>query len=495
MFSPSFAILYPLQGVATSDSLFCDEDLTGRGQKMGDFTAWQWFVLFQHELLLFAGIFFLIGSLDELVMDCAWLWLKLTGQAVTATYDDTNPIVQSECAAVFIPTWQEASVIGSTVRHALSVWPDAKLRVYVGCYCNDPDTIGAVISASSGDPRVRVVVHDREGPTTKADCLNRLYQALIDDEKRHGIKIAQIILHDAEDMVDPAALPIIQNAIPHYDLVQLPVLPVKQPDYPWISGHYQEEFAEAHGKAMVVRDALGAAMPLAGVGCAISRPMLGKLAATKADRMPFSAECLTEDYELGLGVAELGGRSRFIRQRHRNGDLVATRACFPGRLEESVRQKTRWIHGIAFQSWDRLGWKAQPSEIWMRLRDRRGPFTALVLAIAYVLLVLSVLSWTLSANGFGAPASLTAALKTILFLNFLSFVWRACMRFAFTTREYGWREGLWAVLRIPVANIIAIMAGRRALAAYLSTLKGKLPQWDKTDHLAHPASMRAEGTR
>lgn len=69
------------------------------------------------------------------------------------------------------------------------------------------------------------------------------------------------------------------------------------------------------------------------------------------------------------------------------------------------------------------------------------------------------------------------------------------MRFAFTTREYGWREGLWAVLRIPVANVIAIMAGRRALAAYLSTLKGKLPQWDKTDHLAHPASMRAEGIR
>ena len=51
------------------------------------------------------------------------------------------------------------------------------------------------------------------------------------------------------------------------------------------------------------------------------------------------------------------------------------------------------------------------------------------------------------------------------------------------------REGLWAVARIPVANIIAMMAGRRALFAYARTLGGARPQWDKTFHDAHPAAM------
>jgi adsorption protein B len=36
-----------------------------------------------------------------------------------------------------------------------------------------------------------------------------------------------------------------------------------------ISGHYCDEFAEAHGKFMPVRQKLGASLPLAGVGCAI----------------------------------------------------------------------------------------------------------------------------------------------------------------------------------------------------------------------------------
>src|SRR3546814_10397441 len=66
--------------------------------------------------------------------------------------------------------------------------------------------------------------------------------------------------------------------------------------------------------------------------------------------------------------------------------LVATRAYFPDRLDHVVRQKTRWVHGIALQGWDRTGWSLRPAEFWMRLRDRRGPLTALVLLAGYSLL-------------------------------------------------------------------------------------------------------------
>lgn len=46
---------------------------------------------------------------------------------------------------------------------------------------------------------------DREGPTTKADCLNRLYAALALDEDRAGRRFTAVVFHEAEDMVDPGA--------------------------------------------------------------------------------------------------------------------------------------------------------------------------------------------------------------------------------------------------------------------------------------------------
>jgi adsorption protein B len=79
-------------------------------------------------------------------------------------------------------------------------------------------------------------------------------------------------------------------------------------------------------------------------------------------------------------------------------------------------------------------------------------------------------------------------LDALLAANLASFFWRAGMRFVFTAREYGWQEGLRALGRIPVANVIAIMAGRRALAAYIAALFGAKPRWDKTFHHAYPVA-------
>ena len=455
----------------------------------GGFSPIEWLVLVERELLLFAGVFFLIGALDELAVDLAWFWLRLTGRAGTATFEPANaePPGDGATIAVFLPAWQEDAVIGATLRHMLHVWPDPALRVYVGCYCNDPATIEAVAAAACGDARVRLVVHGAQGPTTKADCLNRLYHALEADEARGTVRVAAAVLHDAEDMVDPAALSLIRASLQGADLVQLPVLPLPQVHSRWIGSHYLEEFAEAHGKALVVRDALGAGIPMAGVGCGIARGALAGLAASRGGNAPFAAECLTEDYELGLGVAEMGGRTRFVRRRAPDGRLIATRAYFPDRLDHAVRQKTRWVFGIAFQGWDRLGWHRSPAEIWMRLRDRRGPLTALVLAVAYAVLLVAGVGWLASLAGIVHSAELSPLLTFILLANFASFAWRCAMRFGFTAREYGMVEGMRAVLRIPVTNIVAIMAGRRALFGYVRSLRGATPQWDKTEHHAHPA--------
>ncbi len=454
---------------------------------------WQWIALLQRELLLFAGIFFLIGALDDLAVDAVWLWLRLTGRAPTRWRSRAALQFRklSGPVAVVIPAWQEAAVIGQTIRHLLATWPQPDLRLYIGCYANDPATLGAAIAAAEGDPRLRLVIHGRAGPTTKADCLNRLYAALTIDEERGGRRFAAVVFHDAEDMVDAGALGLLDECIAGgADFVQLPVEPLVPRGRGWLArhlaSHYCEEFAEAHGKALVVRDALGAGLPGAGVGCAASRRALDWLVARRCDGLPFASDSLTEDYELGLAIAAAGGRCRFVRERGQDGRLIATRAYFPHCLDTVVRQKSRWVLGIALQGWDRIGWGRWPEDIWMRARDRRGPMTALVLLAGYALVLLTGVMGVLVVAGVAPPAPLTPLLEAVLIANALAFAWRIVMRFAFTAREYGIAEGALAVLRTPLANVVAIMAGRRALFAYARTLAGRVAVWDKTEHDAHP---------
>ena len=455
-------------------------------------TAGEWFALVQHELLLFAAFFFILGALDELGVDLAYLWLRLSGRARTQTVDeaelDDQPLAGT--AAVFIPAWRESMVIGPMLGHALAAWPQRDVRFYIGCYRNDPETLASAMVAARGDPRVRLVINDAEGPTCKADCLNRLYAALQCDEARSGTPARMVVMQDAEDMVDPAALPLLDSAIAASDFVQIPVLALPQTGSAFIAGHYADEFAESHAKAMVVRDALGGGIPGAGVGCAIGRDALSQLASLSQGGGPFAVQSLTEDYELGLEIAALGMRTRFLRARTGDGRLIATRSYFPARIEQAVRQKTRWVHGVSLQGWDRMGWGKGLSSVWMRLRDRRGPFAALLLAIAYTLVALTALGFAASAAGLFQPAAPSPLLWGMLWASTAAFIWRAAVRAAFTARDHGWREGLLAVLRIPVSNIIAIMAGRRAIAAYLGTLRGAPARWDKTEHRDHPALAR-----
>ncbi len=453
--------------------------------------------LVERELLLFALFWFVIGCIDEMAIDLTWLWLRVTGRRRTPrlpTHFGQEPLAGR--MAVLIPAWHEAAVIGATIAHTLQVWTQCDLRIYVGCYANDRETIAAALDAAGEDERVRLIVVDRLGPTTKADCLNRLYSALCADEARTGLACRGVVIHDAEDMVDPAGLALIDLALGGADFVQLPVRPEPQPGSLWIAGHYGDEFVESHAKAMVVRDAVGAAIPAAGVGCGFARHVLTELAALRraqGEAGPFAAECLTEDYELGWLVAGLGGRSLFLRTRDAHGHLVATRSYFPATLTTAVRQKTRWVHGIAFQSWDRLGWSRRPLDIWMALRDRRGPLTALVLAAAYLLLVVETVLLTARAAGWHQAELVTPWLAPLLTVTIAGCLWRAAMRFAFTAREYGLVEGLRSLPRILIGNIIAIMAGRRAILAYVRTLRGTAVKWDKTAHHFHPVLHRLPG--
>lgn len=449
------------------------------------------------ELLLFAGIWFVIGAVDDLALDLAWFWQLLTGARRDARFVPDRPADDPPASppvfAVFVPAWDEAEVIGDMVAHCLARWPTRDYRLYIGTYGNDPATADVARARAMGDPRLRVATLDIAGPTSKADCLNRLWQAMRADEAAQGFYYRAIVLHDAEDVVHPAELALYRQQLVAHDFVQIPVSPLIDPRARLISGHYADEFAEAHLRKMPVRSRLGVAMPCAGVGCAFRRDALQAIADEGAGGMPFATDSLTEDYELGIRIHESGGRGVFVRARDATGDLIATRAYFPADLGASVRQKTRWMIGIALSGWDRTGWSGSASDLWMRARDRRAALAAVVLVAGYLGLLLWTVIGLAAALGLYAPAPPDAAAHALLIVTGATLIWRLMIRAACTGWEQGWTEAGWSLPRALVSNIIAVMAARRALIAYAASLGGASLRWDKTRHRIPAAPVLVPG--
>ena len=442
------------------------------------------------ELALFAGAGFLLFAANDLVVDFIYfgraLWRSV---AIYTRYPRAFATALPEAGeprflAMFVPAWDESSVIASMLRATIDRLDYDNYRIFVGYYRNDPGT-GAAIAAVADD-RIEAVQVDCDGPTTKADCLNHLYDALVAYEVATGRSAEAVALHDAEDVVHPLELRIFDRLIDRAAVIQLPVLPLPDRHSRWISGHYCDEFAEAHVKELVVREAVGAAIPLAGVACAIARKPLAQLAAMQ-DGKPFAGSSMTEDYEVGLRIGALGLKTMFVRIPARAGErgVVASRGHFPATLGSAVRQKARWLGGIALAGWDRLGWRGGIGERWMRMRDRRGPLAALLLVAAYTAALLWAQLWLAEAIGAPIKARFDPTLAMLLLVNGWLLAWRVLMRACFTAYAYGWGEGLMSIPRLFVGNLIAMLAAARAVSLHIG---GGATRWDKTRHI-FPAEL------
>jgi adsorption protein B len=442
------------------------------------------------ELALFAGVGFLLFGVNDLLVDLLYFTRRLWRAATVytrhrpayASYYVFNP--DPGFIAILVPAWDESAVIASMLKTTLNRLDYDHYRIFVGHYRNDPATAAAI--ASVADERVHPVEVAADGPTTKADCLNHLYDALIAFETESGRPAKAVVLHDAEDVVHRYELRIFDGLIDRAAVIQLPVLPLVDPHSRWVSGHYCDEFAEAHIKELVVREAVGAAIPLAGVGCAIARKPLAQLAAMQ-DGKPFAGNSMTEDYEVGLRIGGLGLKTMFVRipaQPSERG-VVATRGHFPATLGTAVRQKARWLGGIALAGWDRLGWEGGVGERWMRMRDRRGPLAALLLVAAYTAALLWSQLWLAEALGAPIRARMDPALTRLLAVNGCLLAWRVLMRAYFTTSAYGLAQGLCSIPRLVVGNVIAMLAATRAVSLHLG---GGAKRWDKTRHI-FPAEL------
>jgi len=443
------------------------------------------------ELALFSGVGFLLFGLNDLAVDAVYfgrrIWRSLTvykrHRRAYASYYVFNK--NPGFMAIFVPAWDESEVIAPMLRTMVRRLDYDDYRIFVGHYRNDPATAAAITSVA--DERIVAVRVEADGPTTKAHCLNQLYDALIAYEIEAGHTAKAIVLHDAEDVVHRFELRIFDGLIDRAAVVQLPVLPLIDAQSRWIAGHYCDEFAEAHAKELVVREAVGAAIPLAGVGCAIERSALAKLAAMHEGR-PFAGTSLTEDYEMGLRIGSLGGKTIFVRIPAQPGEpgVVATRGHFPATLGAAVRQKARWLGGIALAGWDRMGWGGGLGERWMRLRDRRGPFAALLIVAAYLAALLWSQLWLATLLGAPVEVRIDPMLAKLLSVNAWLLAWRVLMRAAFTASAYGIEEGLLSMPRLFVGNLIAVLSAFRAISLHS---RGRTPRWDKTQHVFPSEAM------
>jgi adsorption protein B len=420
------------------------------------------------------AIAILISGLDDLVVDLVWLWAWLHRRSAKPDASEPKNAPEKRIA-IFVPLWREHAVIERMLDHNLAAIHYQNYDFYVGGYRNDEPTLNAVRQVEARSPRVHLAVCPHDGPTSKADCLNWIYQRMLLDEEHHGIHFDIVATHDAEDMIHPESLQVMNRHADSFDMVQVPVLPLRTPALEMVHGIYCDEFAEFQIKDMLVRRIMGSFTPSSGVGTAYSRRGLEKLAASASNRV-FEPDCLTEDYENGMRLHRLGCPQIFIPLKARADEAIATREFFPRTLRAAIRQRTRWVTGIALQSWERHGWTGSAGQKYWFWRDRKGLLgNPLSLAANLLFLYgLAAFRWL--------PAAHSLDIRLVV-ATFALLLYRTAVRAVCVGRLYGVAFALTVPLRAMYANFINSMASSLAVYRFARAKIRREPLvWVKTEH-------------
>ncbi|RMV77482.1 Bacteriophage N4 adsorption protein B [Pseudomonas amygdali pv. sesami] len=217
------------------------------------------------------GLIILVSSIDDLFIDI-WYWARRLYRKFTAERR-YRPLTAEQLIArdeqplaIMVPAWLEYDVIAPMIENMESTLDYQNYVVFVGTYINDQRTIDEVERMRRRYKQLHRVEVPHAGPTCKADCLNWVIQAIFLYEKTHAVQFAGTILHDSEDVLHPLELRLFNYLLPRKDMIQLPVVSLERNWYEWVAGTYMDEFAEWHGKDLVVRESMTDTVPSAGVG-------------------------------------------------------------------------------------------------------------------------------------------------------------------------------------------------------------------------------------
>lgn len=147
-------------------------------------------------ILVPVALWILVSAADDLAIMAVWL-LRRPRVKPPPPDQPERPI------AIFVPCWQEAPVIARMLEHNFSAIRYRNYHWFVGAYPNDSDTQRAVESVIAKHPNVHLALCPHDGPTSKADCLNWVFQCMLLFEQQSGAHFEVILQHDAEDLVHP----------------------------------------------------------------------------------------------------------------------------------------------------------------------------------------------------------------------------------------------------------------------------------------------------
>ncbi len=467
------------------------------------------------------GTIILISSLDDLIIDL-WYWARRLYRKFTAERRYRPLTVQQlverdeQPLAIMVPAWLEYDVIAPMIENMVSTLDYQNYVVFVGTYVNDQRTIDEVERMRRRYKQLHRVEVPHAGPTCKADCLNWVIQAIFLYEQTHSQSFAGVVLHDSEDVLHPLELRLFNYLLPRKDMIQLPVVSLERNWYEWVAGTYMDEFAEWHGKDLVVRESMTDSVPSAGVGTCFSRRALQVL-ADENQNQPFNTESLTEDYDVGARLYSYGMTSIFVRFPVQYRVLrkswfrpayestlempLCVREFFPDTFRTAFRQKARWTLGIGLQGWEQMGWTGSLANRYLLFRDRKSVVTSFVSIIAYLILIQLVALIVLRASGlwntsFPTPFETTGLIQYLLVANGFALLWRVVHRCYFTSVLYGWQHGLLSIPRMVVGNFVNFMAAARAWRMFLvGKLLNRKLVWDKTMHDFPSTDLVAQAPR
>src|SRR5438093_12803279 len=242
---------------------------------------------------LFA-IWALFSGLDDLVLDiaclCRWFFAAFLGRWQAPSESELDNALPKRIA-IFVPLWREHGVVRNMIEHNVLAQQYQLWDFFIGVYPNDEQTLAAAREVESQFVNVHVAVCPHDGPTSKADNLNSIFEAMRIFEAERRTRFDVVITHDAEDLIHPESLRWINYYIERFDMVQIPVLPMPTPPLELLHGVYCDEFAEFQTKDMPTRQFLGGFLPSCGVGAGFSRSAIDRLAASNRDCV-FEPECL-----------------------------------------------------------------------------------------------------------------------------------------------------------------------------------------------------------
>lgn len=460
--------------------------------------------IFFRYVFIVLVVAFTIGGLNDFFIDI-YYWFRQIYRSIFKKRQikrltlEQLLSVDEKPIALMLPAWKEAEVIKRMLLNTLNTIDYRNYFIFVGVYPNDPETQAEVDQVSEAYPQVIKIVNSKPGPTTKADNLNEIYRGIGHFEQQTGLTFDLVVLSDSEDIHHPLSFKLFNYLMPRFEMIQIPVIPLELPWHSFVGSVYMDEFAEMHLKELLVREKIARILPSAGTSTAFWRESFKKLDEQNTGQI-FNPKSLAEDYEVGIRLGKLGLKQiilvqwveRIVTKKGKPKpkkvkELVATRAFFLTEFRKAMRQRARWVYGIAWQGLRNIGWDRNLKVSYTLLRDRLSFFTNFLYVFGYLLILylLTVLAVHLFRPDFGIPPLIRPDeiwWKLALVVLFF-FFWRLLMRFIFVNKIYGLGQALLSPVRIVVGNVLNFASSGLAMLWLIRAVSTKREQgWIKTEH-------------